>query len=327
MEFNLNQPHDLIFRATLSDQHRADAILRAHLEPWLGALLADELPVPLDGTFVDEELRASQSDKLLQVTLRSGQPAFVYALLEHKSYSDPGTALQLWKYKARIWEAYARGEADRLRALPAIVPLVFYHGRQPWTAPRSIAAMVSGQDERLQALEPTFGYFLRDLGHIPVERLAADPAARAGLLVLRYSHRGEEAGDEKLAALPEILAALPDESDFERQVVVYLMSVRNVRRLTLSAAAEAAKPGRGEAMVGHVVQELLDEGKTAGLTEGLTTGRADSLTQLLEHRFGQLPEAVQRLIASASQAELATWFTAALDATSLVAVFEGHALD
>lgn len=151
------------------------------------------------------------------------------------------------------------------------------------------------------------------MGHVPVERLAADPAARAGLLVLRYSHRGEEPVDEKLAALPEILAALPDESDFARQVEVYLMSVWNVRRPTLSAAAEAAKPGRGGAMVGHVVQELLDQGETEG--------RADSLTRLLEHRFGQRPEAVLSLIASASQAELVTWFTAALDATYLVAVF------
>ena len=76
-------------------------------------------------------------------------------------------------------------------------------------------------------------------------------------------------------------------------------------------------------MVGHVVQELLDQGETKGLAKG----QADSLTRLLEHRFGQLPEAAVSLISSASQAELVTWFTAALDATSLVAVFEGHALD
>ncbi|MDE0108244.1 MAG: hypothetical protein OXN96_10555 [Bryobacterales bacterium] len=76
-------------------------------------------------------------------------------------------------------------------------------------------------------------------------------------------------------------------------------------------------------MVGHVVQELLDQGETKGLAKG----RADLLTRLLEHRFGQLPEAAVSLIASASEAELVTWFTAALDATSLVAVFEGHALD
>ena len=88
-------------------------------------------------------------------------------------------------------------------------------------------------------------------------------------------------------------------------------------------------------MVGHVVQELLDQGETKGRAKGraegrakgCAEGRADSLKRLLEHRFGQLPEAVVSLIASASQAELVAWFTAALDATSLVAVFEGRALD
>ena len=88
-------------------------------------------------------------------------------------------------------------------------------------------------------------------------------------------------------------------------------------------------------MVGHVVQELLDQGETkglaAGLAKGLAEGRAeglaDSLTRLLEHRFGQLPEAVLSLIASASQAELDTWFTVALDAPSVGDVFPGLVLD
>ena len=220
--------------------------------------------------------------------------------------------------------------------------------------------MVSAQDERLQDLEPTFGYCVWPRGSswrrdsrcgsaafrrtFPTERDAAVrvAASRRGVVVAGRRARWDaneaktDPGQDEIAgviddqgqvAVAEILAALPDESDFARQVVVYLVSVWNVRRSTLSAVAEAAKPGRGEAMVGQVVQELLDEGKTEGRTEGRAEGRADSLTELLEHRFGQLPEAVLSLIASASQAELVTWFKAALDATSLVAVFEGHALD
>ena len=80
--------------------------------------------------------------------------------------------------------------------------------------------MVSAEDECLQALEPSFGYFLRDLGQIPVERFAAEPEERDALHVLRHSHHGEEAMDEKLATLRELLAALPDESDFGRRMVV-----------------------------------------------------------------------------------------------------------
>ncbi|MDE0101090.1 MAG: Rpn family recombination-promoting nuclease/putative transposase [Bryobacterales bacterium] len=103
MKFDLNKPHDSIFQAILSDGLRSQAVLRAHLEPWQAELLADEPPVPLDRSFVDEELRSSQSDKLFEVRLRDGQPGFVYALLEHKSYPDPGTALQVRKHKFASW--------------------------------------------------------------------------------------------------------------------------------------------------------------------------------------------------------------------------------
>ena len=142
MEINLTNPHDQMFRATLSSQRRADAVLRAHLEPWLVDLLGEDPPVPLDGSFVDEELRGSQSDKLLRVRLRSGRRAYVYALLEHKSHPDANTPLQLWKYKLRIWNAYGHEPGEESQRLPSIVPVVFYHGRETWTAPRSVAEMV-----------------------------------------------------------------------------------------------------------------------------------------------------------------------------------------
>ena len=79
--------------------------------------------------------------------------------------------------------------------------------------------MQATRHERLRALEPSFAYYLRDLEHIPIERLAPDPTARAGLVALRYSHKGGET--QKLRVLPQVLAALPDGSDFEKQVLFY----------------------------------------------------------------------------------------------------------
>ncbi len=260
---------------------------------------------------VDDNLRRSQRDKLFQVTLKGGEPGFVHVLLEHKSSSDPGTALQVLKYKVRIWEAYAHGSRHKLRALPTIIPLVFRHGSKPWTAPGSIADMLATEDERLRALEPSFGYFLRDLGHIPIQRLAADPAARAGLVAPRYSHKGGEA--EEMRVLPHVLAAPPDGSEFERQVLLYVMGVWEVQPPMLELAAEQAKPGRGETVVGQVVQDLIQEGKAQGL--------AGTLSELLEHHFGRLPRLVRRRIAVAAQPELSAWFTAALGARSLAEVF------
>ncbi len=71
-------PHDGLFRALVSDPGRAAALIRDHLPKRIVGLLADTPPVPLDGSFVDETLRGSQSDMLFKVKLASGDPAFVY---------------------------------------------------------------------------------------------------------------------------------------------------------------------------------------------------------------------------------------------------------
>ena len=104
-----------------------------------------------------------------------------------------------------------------------------------------------------------------------------------------------------------------------------------MRVAVLSAAAEAAKPGRGKTMVGQVAQALIAKGEARGLAKGEAKGEAkglaNSLRQLLEHRFGPLAQAVLGRIESASPAELGAWFKAALNATSLAAVFEGRGSD
>ena len=94
-------PHDELFRALVSDPGRAAALIRDHLPDRVVGLLTDAMPVPLDGSFVDEALRGSQSDMLFKVELASGGPAFVYVLAEHKSHADPGTPLQLAGCKMR----------------------------------------------------------------------------------------------------------------------------------------------------------------------------------------------------------------------------------
>jgi len=328
---SLSQPHNNLMLAILSDPVRARSVLEAHLADWIVERIADELPVPLDGSFVDKELRGSQTDKLFRVRFRNGRPGLAYVLFEHKSRPYAGTALLIHRYKARIWETYAQGRADRLRALPPIIPVVIYHGREPWSAPLSVADMLADQDERMRALEPSFGYFLRDLGKIPVTELAEDPAARAGLTALRYSHAGDGLAEEKLAALEEMLAGLPDGTDYERQVVVYILNVWRVPEAVLREAAARAKPGRGEGSVGEVIQELIDQGMELGVAKGMRMGVAEgvanSLRQLLEHKFGSPPESVLRLVAEASPPQIDAWFMAALDARSLAEVFGGLPAD
>ena len=338
---SLGQPHNNLMLAILASPARAGSLLRASLEPWIVERLTDDLPKPLEGSFIDDELRATRSDKLFLVRFKDGRPGFVYVLLEHKSYSDPGTALQVAKYKTRIWEAYAQGLASRLKALPAIIPQVLYHGREPWTAPMSLADMLADEDERVRALESSFGYYLLDLGRTPIEDLAVDAETRAGLVALRYSHAAGQA--DRLAALEGVLAGLPDGSEYERKVVVYILNIWRMPVPEVMAAAGRAKPGRGERIVGEIVQELIDigraegraeakaegraEGRAEGIVEGRAEGTANTLMKLLKHRFGSLPETARRQIRDASLVQLQVWFSAALSGHSLAEVLAIPASD
>jgi len=80
--------HDHFFRALMERPKTAGALLRERLPPTIAEQLVGD-PLLVEGTFVDEELRSSQSDRLYQVTLRGGRSAFIYCLVEHKSAPDP----------------------------------------------------------------------------------------------------------------------------------------------------------------------------------------------------------------------------------------------
>mgnify|MGYP006440057585 FL=1 len=138
-----SDPHDKLFRALLDDPALARGLLVDHLPAAICAQLAPRPDITLeDGSFVDAELRGSQADRVLSAKLRDGRRALIYTLLEHKATPDPGTPLQLLRYMVRIWEREAGGVASKLRALPAIMPLVIYHGRAPWSVPTTLSGVL-----------------------------------------------------------------------------------------------------------------------------------------------------------------------------------------
>ena len=101
--------HDSYFRAVLGAPKRAADFLRCHLPPAIVPLLADEPPELLDGSFVDNDLRNSQSDLLFRVKLTSGE--YIFVIVEHASSVVPGMANRLRRYRQQIWdrEEEARG--------------------------------------------------------------------------------------------------------------------------------------------------------------------------------------------------------------------------
>ena len=83
-------PHDHLFRSVFRDESEAAGLLRANLPQ---AVTSDVLWSSLtrqDGSFIDDRLRASESDLLFAVQRKTDNaPAWLYVLLEHQSTPDP----------------------------------------------------------------------------------------------------------------------------------------------------------------------------------------------------------------------------------------------
>jgi predicted transposase/invertase (TIGR01784 family) len=120
----IQNPHDQFVRSTFSDVKIARSFLENYLPPEVVATLDLSAPEISQESFVDAELQEHHTDLLYKIRRKSGEKAFVYVLLEHKSSPEKTVAFQLLRYLLRIWEKHKSS-----KKLPQIIPLVLYHGR------------------------------------------------------------------------------------------------------------------------------------------------------------------------------------------------------
>ena len=312
------QPHDKLFKGLLDQPGTAGALLRERLPPEIVALLADDPPELVDGEFVDEALRGSQSDRLFQAKLKTGGDVLLYVLIDHKSTPGAGILLQLIGYMVRIWVRYAGDRAEALRNLPPILPMVVYHGAEPWNVPVSLRDTIAAP-EIIKRHQPDVCYGLVDLGPIPDPELSAWPPLRAGLLALKYSHRE---GDTE-AILIQAFSDAKDVPSLFSMIVVYTTTVyREVTPATLRKVIRQVRPEWEEEMLSIAAREWKAEGLAEGMAKGRAEGRADILLRQLGRKFRDVPNTVVSRVRAASIDQLDDWSDRILDAKTLDEVFE-----
>jgi predicted transposase YdaD len=311
-------PHDRLFQALLADPDRAGRLIRRALPADLAAELDPAPPVPIDASFIDPSLRDRRSDRLFQVSLADGTPAYLYTLLEHKSRPDARTPLQMLGYMVRIWERHLEQAGGDPRALPPILPLVVYHGAAPWQVPRSVAECLTGAAAVRDHVRH-FGYTLMDLGPIHYAQLATDPGLRAGLGALKYAFEP----DLSVETLADLFRDLPVDGMLAQQILAYAVRVLDADANRLRAALKAAQPERMEDLMGTAAEDWLRQGEAKGRAEGEAQGKAHTLLRLLERRFGPLPDARREQVEHATNDELDRWTDRLLDAPTLDDVFQG----
>jgi hypothetical protein len=264
-------PHDALVRAIFGQPQYAAEELRAVLPPGVLAEVDLGTLTSVDGSFVDEGLRASCADLLFSVDLRSGGSAFVYVLFEHQSTLDERMPLRLLRYQTRIWERFTAEHPDEPR-VPPIVPLLLHQGPRPWPWRPTFSSVVALDERRRAAFDKTvvdFEFVLDDLARQTDARImsrASDAIVRLTLLALR------------------------------RRLARYAFEVGEAPRAVIRTAfADALVPeNRSEVMV-TAADEMRAE------------FRREFLLEQIEVKFGHVDPSIRARVEQAPDAEIIEW--------------------
>jgi predicted transposase YdaD len=318
---DLAHPHDHLLKALLADAETAGTLLRERLPAEVIALLAPDPPELVDGTFIDDELREHLTDRLFRSRLAGGGEAFIYTLLEHKSWPDRKTGWQLHRYMTRILEQWEREHPD-WEQLPPIIGVVIYHGATPWKISDELQALMSGSDA-LRPYLPNFRFVVVDLGQIDNDDLSNNPRLRAGLLALKFVFRkGEQKGIMRMIGL-----SLRDAPNLLYQIALYMVTTYDsIDEAAIRELVRTARPKEEAMMVSQFAKEILSKNPPVWVVdmvrqEGRQEGEATLLLRQLRRRFGQLPNWVSDKVNTADMELLEILSDRILDARSLEEVF------
>lgn len=283
MKHPVKRPHDKFFKETLGDPEIAKDFLANYLPESLSGKMDLSSLQRQSGSFVDENLQEYFADLLYRVQL-SGRESYLYFLLEHKSYSDPDIALQLLNYIVSVYRHLRKKE--KKAKLPAVIPLVFYHGKEKWTLRPEFSALVEDYGELSEEIRryiPEFSYRLYDMGSYADEELRGDLPLLLALRTLKYIFEGEETFLESFVATVRLLESLPEEKEragrFELLMNYVFLARKEIDLERMKKEMRSISSERGEQLM-SMAEKLWMQGKMEGKMEGKVEGLEEKALEI-----------------------------------------------
>lgn len=331
--------HDRFFRAVFSQPENAAAHFRQYLPRELVDALDLERATLESGSLVPAAMKQREADLLYRVPVRPEVVAtraegaecevYVFVLFEHQSKVDPMMPLRVLLYMTGIWER-AWVERDRPVRLPAIVPIVLYHGHRRWKAARSFQDLIDLPPGILASVGgylPSFRFLLNDLKRIEDSDLQFHPVL--GLVLRGLKHSRDPDFRALLPTLGPSVAAASTHGDRGLSALALFMHYIYEQRDDVAPedfrafVDEHARPDLME-IVMSTAERLRNEGREEGREEGIRLGLGTMRRVLLRQiqlRFGPASQATEQRVASATQADLTTWAERVVVASSVDELF------
>ncbi|MCI5194528.1 MAG: Rpn family recombination-promoting nuclease/putative transposase [Candidatus Electrothrix sp. AU1_5] len=293
MSFN---PHDSFFRETFCRKEVAAGFLREYLPQAILRKIDLESLTAVKDSFVEKELRQHFSDLLYTVRHQEDR-LYLYLLFEHKSYPDPWVGLQLLRYLVRIWEQH-RKQHPKEGKLPAVVPLVLYHGRQKWCISDQFSSLIAQDNTELLQFIPDFRWQVYDLTVFSDKEIRGGVFGRITLLLLRHIF------DPDLnSKLPKILSLLQEVGEKQDALEMLEVLLRYVVSATKTFNEDAVREvlnqsGVKEDFMQNFIDKYIEQGRNQGISQGQLVTLREAVMDILEVRFGNIASGIKKKIST-----------------------------
>jgi len=264
----IKTPHDLFFRRSFGRPE----VARGYLQAYLPVALRDSLDLTElaleESNFVDEVMKAHQTDLLYKTRLHNGSTAYIYFLFEHKSYVDQWVILQLLRYMLRFWEWQREANVP----LSPIIPLLVYHGEKKWQVSTEFHDLFDLPEE-IRPYIPSFQYDLTDLSYASDETIRGDLETRVTTAVLR-AILNPHLSDTLPTLIDLVLQLRKKETgvEYNHSILYYLSeATERVSRDELEKVL-LEHDRKGESTMATIAQEYIQEGIEIGMERGIERG-------------------------------------------------------
>jgi len=333
-------PHDTGYKNFFSNSEMVDSLLRDFVPEKLLEKMDLSTLERCFSSYVTDDLRERYDDIIWRVKWKEDSKDdqeeswfYIYLLLEFQSSVDPWMSIRILGYMALLWQDLIKeGSIKNGDKLPPVFPIVLYNGGTKWTAARDVADLMMPLPGPLAAYQPRQKYFLIDEGRIPEEELVANDGFVALLLRLERVKTHEE----MLPIVDALILRLQDRKydSLRRAFTIWINRV--AQRAGIIGEGEAISSlqevrtmlmERATQWKGEYIQQGMIMGRKEGFTEGVSIGESQgirlALCDLLESRFGILPEAVSSSVnAITDTRKLLSLNRSALHTASLEAFLE-----
>lgn len=272
--------HDNFIRSILSNKSIAVEYFKNYLPAFISSRLNFSTLRQLPDTYLSEDLKKTMSD-IVYSCRRKGtkEPVKVSLLVEHKSYPDKYTPIQIGSY---IFSALQK-QAVNKEPLSLVIPVLLYHGKGKWQY-RNLADLFEETDKDWQQYIPNFEYVYNNLGVLNDEAIERLNNKFLAASVLALKHSVEKEWLEQNAGRLLILAS-QGPGRLQKGFIIYLFSRASLegKKILNSLPVQVKEKVMNtlDIYIEKGRKEGLEKGRKEGLEKGLEKGKEQVVRNLL----------------------------------------------